>query len=342
MILSGGSGTRLWPLSTPGRPKQFAELLPGGVSLFHSTLTRLTGLAGLGPPIVVTGEDHLPLVQAGLTDSGITGALVLLEPVGRNTAPAVAAAATIADPDDVLVILPSDHLINDVDRFRGHVGDAAGHARAGSIVTFGVVPTRPDTGYGYIEVGDALDGAYRVARFREKPGAEEAAALVAEGRYLWNSGMFVAQAKHLEDEMSRTAPDVLQGARGAVGGSHGEVVRLSPSFGGVESISFDHAVMERTDRGVVIPIEVGWDDIGSYLALHGQASKDPRGNSVSGQVILDEVDDSLIVATSRVVAVAGMAGVVVVETPAAVLVVPLDRAQMVRSLAEQVGENEPG
>lgn len=342
MILSGGSGTRLWPLSTPGRPKQFADLVPGGASMFHATLTRLSGLPGLGVPIVVTGADHLGLVESALTDAEMVGSVVIVEPVGRNTAPAVAAAVTVADPDDVLVILPSDHLIADLDRFRGHVGEAVGHARAGAIVTFGVVPTRPDTGYGYLEVGDAQDGAHRLAGFKEKPGPEEAQALVADGHHLWNSGMFVAQAGHLEEEMSRTSPEVLIGVRDAVGPAEGEVIRLGPGFARVEAISFDHAVMERTDRGIVIPIDVGWDDLGSYLALFGHAVKDRRGNAVSGRVVLDDVDDSLVMATWRVVAVAGLSSVVVVETPEAVLVVPLDRAQMVRDLVEQVDQTEQG
>lgn len=337
MILSGGSGTRLWPLSTRERPKQFADLIPGGVPLFEATLTRLEGLPELGPPIVVTGVDHLVLVEQSLFDVGVDDGLVLVEPEGRNTAPAVAAALTVAEPEDVLVILPSDHLIGDLEGFREHVGRAVELARAGSIVAFGVVPIRADTGYGYIESGEPVDGAHRVARFKEKPDLEEAKALVADGRHFWNSGMFVAHAGTLADEMSRTCPDVITMASGAVVPAEEGVVRLGPGFGDVESISFDHAVMERTGRAVVIPIDVGWDDIGSYPALQGRLGKDENGNSVMGRVVLDGVEGSLVMATSRVVAVAGLVDVVVVETPEAVLVVPLVQAQGIRALAERAG-----
>lgn len=339
MILSGGSGTRLWPLSTPERPKQFADLVPGGVSLFAATLTRLHGLPDLGPPIVVTGADHLTLVEEALSGAGIDDSLVLVEPEGRNTAPAVGAAVAVADREDVLVILPSDHLIDDPDRFREHVGRAVALALSGSIVSFGVVPTRPETGYGYIEAGESIEGAHRVARFKEKPGVDEAAGLAADGRHLWNSGMFVAHSGTLDEEMARTCPGVISGARRAVGTAEDGVVRLGAGFANIESISFDHAVMERTERAVVIPIDVGWDDIGSYRALHGQLAKDQRANAVAGRVVLEDVEGSLIVATSRVVAVAGFTAVVVVETPDAVLVVPLDRAQEVRDLAERAGRS---
>jgi mannose-1-phosphate guanylyltransferase/mannose-1-phosphate guanylyltransferase/mannose-6-phosphate isomerase len=335
VILSGGSGTRLWPLSTQARPKQFARIVPDRPTLFEATLTRLSPLEGVVAPIVVTGAGHLAFVTEAVADSGISPWLTIVEPEGRNTAPAVAAAALASDPSDVLVLLPSDHLIEDVDRFGRHVLAAAALAGEGSIVTFGVTPDRPETGYGYIEVGDALDGGYAVARFKEKPTAEAAAGMATDGRHVWNSGMFVATAATLTAEMERLAPEVLSGVAAAISPTEDGRLTLGPSFSEVEAISFDHAVMERTGRAAVIPIDVGWDDVGSFQAIWGMAAKDADGNFASGEVLLDEVSGSLVMATSRTVAVAGLSDMVVIETPEAVLVLPLDRAQEVRGLAER-------
>jgi mannose-1-phosphate guanylyltransferase/mannose-1-phosphate guanylyltransferase/mannose-6-phosphate isomerase len=335
VILSGGSGTRLWPLSTQARPKQFARIVPEGPTLFEATLTRLSPLEDVEAPIVVTGTGHLALVTEAAEASGISPWLTIVEPVGRNTAPAAAAAALASDPSEILVLLPSDHLIDEVDRFGQHVAAAAALARTGSIVTFGVTPDRPETGYGYIEVGDPLDGGYTVTRFKEKPTAEAAAEMAIDGRHLWNSGMFVATAGTLTAELDRLAPTVLSGVAAAMTPTEDGLLTLGPSFSEVEAISFDHAVMERTGRAAVIPIDVGWDDIGSFQAVWARAAKDADGNYVSGDVLLDEVSGSLVMATSRTLAVAGLSDMVVIETPEAVLVLPLDRAQEVRGLAER-------
>jgi mannose-1-phosphate guanylyltransferase/mannose-6-phosphate isomerase len=336
VILSGGSGTRLWPLSTPDLPKQFAELLPGEPVLFDATLRRLDGLAGAGAPVVVTGGRHLDLVRSSLERLGHTEHLVLVEPEGRNTAPAVAAASLALDPDEVMVVLPSDHLIRDPARFRSAVERAAALAEGGSIVTFGITPTRPETGYGYIEIGEpAYDGAHRVARFKEKPGEEDARRMASDGRHLWNSGMFVLTAGTARAEFERLRPDMVEAVAAALPGSGPGVVALREGFRGVEAISFDHAVMEHTDRALVLELDAGWDDLGSYVALHAHSPQDADGNAVTGRVILDGVTDSLVVARSRVVAVVGLSGVAVVETPEAVLVVPLDQAQKVREIAEE-------
>jgi mannose-1-phosphate guanylyltransferase / mannose-6-phosphate isomerase len=333
VFLSGGSGTRLWPLSTPDLPKQFADLLPG-VSLFVATVRRMDGVDGAGSPLVVTGERHLDLVRAALEEAG-TDALVLVEPEGRNTAPAVTAAALAVPAEDVLVILPSDHIVSDEEAFRSRVVEAARLARSGAIVTFGVVPTRPDTGYGYIELGEPIDGARRVARFKEKPAAAEAESFLANGRHLWNSGMFVASAGTVLDEVARLRPDLLSNVTAALGDPTQGVIRLGAPFAEVEAISFDHAVMEGTDRGLVVPLEAGWDDVGSFRALHSHSPQDEAGNATTGRVVVEDATDSLVIATSRVVAVAGVHGMAVVETPDAVLVVPLDRAQEVRELADR-------
>jgi mannose-1-phosphate guanylyltransferase/mannose-6-phosphate isomerase len=284
---------------------------------------------------VVTGVDHLELVLESLERVGVDAVSVLVEPSGRNTAPAAAAAALAVDQAEVLVLLPADHLMTDEDRFRHHVASAADRAADGSIVTFGVVPTRPETGYGYIETGAPDGEARRVARFKEKPEPSVAIEMAADGRHLWNSGMFVVGAGMLLSEMGRTCPSVVEGVGAAMPTDHGGVSFLDRSFTDVPAISFDHAVMEHTDRALVIPIDVGWDDIGSYRALMGYLEKDRDGNAVSGPVILDRVSDSFVVATDRTMAVSGVEGMVVVETADGVLVIPLEEAQAVKELAER-------
>lgn len=333
VVLSGGSGTRLWPLSTLEVPKQFLPLFDGR-TLFELTLRRLDGLGGLRAPVVVTGSAHVELARAGLADAGVTVGNVVVEPTGRNTAPAAIAAALVADPTDILVIVPSDHLITDVAGFQEAVDLAARHATRGGIITFGIEPTRPDTGYGYIEIGEPLgDGAFGVRRFKEKPDQTEADKLVADGRHVWNSGIFVARADHVLDEGLIHCPGIVEGVSNSLPPDGGDPLLLGDSFEAVEAISFDYAIMEKTDRATVVPIDVGWDDVGSYQSLFDAVERDKQGNHIEGEVTTREVSGSLVVATSRKVAVAGLEGVVVVETPDAVLVVPLDRSQEVRDLA---------
>jgi mannose-1-phosphate guanylyltransferase / mannose-6-phosphate isomerase len=340
VVLSGGSGTRLWPLSTPERPKQFVPLF-GGRSLFELTLSRVQGIASASPPLVVTGRAHASLIQDALIGSGIESSRVLVEPAGRNTAPAALAAALISDPNDVLLIVPSDHLVADVPAFQTAVGVAAQHARNGRIVTFGINPSRAETGYGYIEMGESLgENAHSVTRFKEKPDDQEAERLASDGHHVWNSGMFVARADDLLTEAAIHCPEVLSGVRRAVPEIDGEasgveMSELEESFEEVESISIDYAIMEGTHKAVVIPIDVGWDDVGSYRSLLNALSRDAAGNHVDGNAIISDVSGSFVTASSRVVAVAGLSDVVVVETPSAVLVVPVDRSQDVRELAER-------
>lgn len=333
VILSGGSGTRLWPISTPDLPKQFAPLLPGP-SLFEQTFTRLAPMAEASSPLVVSGPDHLELVTVTAVDAGLQPALVIIEPEGRNTAPAALAAALASPPDEVLVILPSDHLIADEEGFRDRVLLAAEMAVRGHILTFGVVPSRAETGYGYIEQGEPVDGGFRVSRFKEKPGAEEAAALWRDGKHSWNSGIFVVPAGLLIEEAARHAPELLMGVRSAMRDPEDGAVRLGESFVEVEKISLDHAIMERTSNALVVPIDVGWDDVGSFHALWAVADKDEDENAISGDVVTADVSGSLVIAGSRRVAVVGLDDVVVVETPQAVLVLPRDRSQEVRELIE--------
>lgn len=339
VVLSGGSGTRLWPLSTPELPKQFVPLF-GGRSLFDLTLSRLAGLPGAGGPTIVTGSRHVTLVDRALAVSEAEDFQIIVEPVGRNTAPAALAAALCAGGDDVLVIVPSDHLISDTEAFHRAVVASAALADEGGIVTFGIEPSRPETGYGYIELGDSHDGAaYRVQRFREKPDLETATSMTDDGRHVWNSGMFVARADNLVAEARRLCPQVLEAVEASLPRAGGPLVELGPSFGEVEPISIDYAIMEKTSQALVLPIEVGWDDVGSYASLLAVIERDDSGNHVSGSVMVDDVERSFIWASSRIVAVAGMSDVVVVETEDAVLVVPIDRSQEVRYIAGRVEQD---
>lgn len=328
MILSGGVGERLWPLSTESRPKQFAELVPDG-PLLGLTLRRLAGRPGVGSPIVVTGAAYAHLVREMLTEPG----LIISEPEGRNTAPAIMAAALAGLPQDIMVVLPSDHLIADADGFGEAVDLAVGHASEGRLVTFGVEPIRPETGYGYIEKGEEVDGAFQVVRFKEKPDQEEAERLSGDARHLWNSGMFVMRSSDFLAEAEKHCPDILEGVGKAMRDPQGDTLQLGEEFRLVTKISVDHAVMEKTDRSVVIPIDVGWNDLGSYQVLWSVSTKDGAGNVVRGKVVLSDVSGSYVHATSRSVAVAGIEDVVVVETADAVLVIPRHRAQEVRELA---------
>jgi mannose-1-phosphate guanylyltransferase/mannose-6-phosphate isomerase len=329
LILSGGSGTRLWPLSTPERPKQFAALL-GGRSLFELTLGRLADSA---PPIIVAGAGHASLVEEACASAGVTPQHLILEPSGRNTAPASVAGAIVADPDDVLAILPSDHLITELEPFRRAVAAAMGHAEDGRIVVFGVTPDRPETGYGYIETGEPVAGGWVVSAFTEKPSRENAQRMLEEGGRMWNSGMFVLAAATLLAEAERLVPRLMEKVAEAMGDRSRARIELGPRFEELEAISFDHAVMEKTDRAVVLPLEAGWHDIGSYHSLWEASARDGDDNAVEGDVVLSEVTGSLVKATSRRVAVLGVEDMVVVETRDAVLVVPRGRSQAVRDLA---------
>jgi len=335
VVLSGGSGTRLWPLSTPDVPKQFRALIADR-SLFSLTLERLAGLPCLAPAIVVTGDKHVGLVQAELESASIEIGTILVEPVGRNTAPAALAAAMISDPDDLLVIVPSDHLIRDVDGFLHAMSIALGVADDGGIVTLGIAPTRPETGFGYIEMGEGEGSAYRVVSFKEKPGRADALEMIEDGRHLWNSGMFIGRASQILAEAGELCPRVLDGVRAVLPASDGGVVRLGDGFGSMEAISFDYAIMEKTAHARVVPMDVGWSDVGSYQSLLDVSELDDSGNHISGNVTHSGLTNSYVSADSRPVVVAGLDGVVVVETADAVLVVPLDRAQDVKELQARI------
>jgi len=336
VLLSGGSGTRLWPLSRASAPKQLQRLL-GDETMVQATIRRLQGLRDVRPPLVVCNHAHVEPIVTQLAEIGVEPTRVLAEPEGRNTAPAVVAAALVTDPDDVLLILPADHVIVDVEGFHRAVERAVAAAADGSLVTFGIKPTRPETGYGYIRAaGHADEAVTAVEAFVEKPDPETAAAYLASGRYLWNSGMFVFRADALLDEARRLAPEIVGAVEAALDGDGGTVTTLGPRFGDAPSISIDYAVMERTDRAKVVPMDVGWSDVGSWNALWEIETRDPQGNVARGDVVLHGVERSYVRAESRLVAVVGLTDVVVVETADAVLVLDREAAQDVRMVVERL------
>jgi len=338
VILSGGAGTRLWPLSTRVNPKQFIELFDE--PLFAATLRRLRGLAGTAPVVVVTGDDHTEVVEQALSDDPVDWAAILIEPAGRNTGPAVIAAALASEPDEVLLVLPSDHLITDDEAFGAAVSRAVDHAMGGSLVAFGVEPTRAETGYGYIEKGSEVDGGFHIARFKEKPDADEAKRLVADGRHLWNSGMFVFTVRRLLEEAEKHVPAVVAAVRPAIPPDRRGKVRLGGGFADAPPISIDNAIMERTDDAMVVPLDAGWSDIGSWQSVWELAARNEEGNAIVGDVVALDVRDSYLRAGSRKLAIAGVEGLVVVETAEVVLIVPKEKAQMVRELADRAGPTD--
>lgn len=330
VLLSGGSGTRLWPLSTRERPKQFIDLV--GRSLFDATLDRVGAVAGDGRFIVVTGADQVGTLEQALANTA-SKATVLVEPASKNTAPAVVAAALVSEPEDVLLVMPSDHVISDTSAFVSAVNDAAVLAARGSLVTFGVKPNRAETGYGYIQIG-SLDGpGFRVVRFKEKPDFDEAQRLVADGNHLWNSGMFVFSAAALLEEAKLQIPEILDGVRASLPDVRDGTLVLDHVFSTVRSISVDHAILENAKNVSVVPLDAGWSDIGSWQTVWEASEHDGDGNALIGEVVALDVRGSYLRAGSRMIAIAGMDDVVVVETPQVILIVPKDRSQLVRDLA---------
>ncbi len=352
VILSGGAGTRLWPLSRELYAKQFLPLV-GAQTMLQDTVTRLEGLNALGP-IVVCVEHQRFIVAEQLRKLGTAATAIILEPVGRNTAPAVAIAALTAlagraaNEDPVLLVLPADHLLRDVPAFHAAVRLGLAAAAHGSLVTFGVVPTKPETGYGYMRRTAGAGPTYRIERFVEKPDAERAAEYVASGEYLWNSGMFLFRARRYLEELERFAPEMLAACKAALAGAQGDLdfVRLARTeFARCPSDSIDYAVMEKTDAAVVVPLDAGWSDVGSWSALHESASADPAGNVTRGDVIIEDSSGCYVYSSNRLVATVGLRDHVVIETKDAVLVAPRDRVQDVKLLVgrlKALGRSEAG
>ena len=340
VLLSGGSGTRLWPLSREAYPKQFLPLV-GEDTMLQATWQRVAPLVGQAPPIVVANETHRFLVAEQLRVVGAPAPHILLEPVGRNTAPAIAVAALQAlagGGDPLLLVLPSDHVVADVEAFRAAVAAAAEAAGNGALVTFGIVPTVPETGFGYIQADAAGEGARRVLRFVEKPDAATAREYLAAGGYYWNSGMFLFRASRVLAELERFRPDIVAACRSAFEAARrdGDFVRLdAAAFGACPSDSIDYAVMERTDAAMVLPVDIGWNDVGSWSALWEVSEQDADGNAHHGDVIAVDSRNSYAYAR-RLVALVGVDDLVVVETDDAVLVARKDRVQEVKEVVARL------
>jgi mannose-1-phosphate guanylyltransferase/mannose-6-phosphate isomerase len=353
VILSGGVGSRLWPLSRELFPKQFMSLTGRTVSMFQDTVARLAPLEEAGPPMVVCNDNHRFMAAAQLQDLGLTPAAIILEPVGRNTAPAAAVAALEAlehDTDPLLLILPADHLLQDAEAFARAASLGADLARQGRLVTFGIVPTRPETGYGYIKKqAPVLDGhgtqGFAVAEFREKPDAATAREYVESGDYLWNSGMFLFSARTYLDELDKHAPDMAAACVQALDRAYRDLdfLRLDPeAFARVPADSIDYAVMEKTDKAAVIPLDAGWSDVGSWASLWEVSQRDADGNAAVGDAVLEDCTDCHVHAGSRMVAALGLSDTVIVETADAVLVAPRDKVQDIKKIVTRLkNENRP-
>lgn len=341
VILSGGSGTRLWPLSRELYPKQFLSLV-NDQTMFQSTLTRLSGLPGLAAPMVVCNEQHRFLVAEQLRQIGISSSGIFLEPVGRNTAPAVAAAAlqAIANGDDpLLLVLPADHVIREAAHLCQAIVDVTASAREGKLVTFGIVPTAPETGYGYIKAGQAQSGVAPVECFVEKPNLETAQAYISAGDYFWNSGMFLFKASRYLEELAHFAPEILAAVRASLSGAIRDVdfIRLEEgAFKRCPSDSIDYAVMEKTADAVVMPLDAGWSDVGSWSALWEIGAKDASGNVVHGDTTLIDSHNCYLSASSRLLATIGVDDLVVIETSDAVLVAHRDKVQEVKEIVARL------
>jgi mannose-1-phosphate guanylyltransferase/mannose-6-phosphate isomerase len=341
VILCGGAGSRLWPVSRQLLPKQFLPLVTGR-TLLQDTALRAREAAGPVPPIVICNEAHRFLVQDQLAEIGIA-ARIVLEPAGRSTAAAVAVAAFVCEKDDpVLLVLASDHAIRGAEAFNSAVRRAADVAAAGHLVTFGITPAHPDSGFGYIERGEPLQGgsgAYKVARFVEKPAEAEARRLIATGRAYWNSGMFAFGAKRLLDELGRYRHDILDAARKALAGASDDLgfLRLGKeAFLACPAEAIDRAVMERTAHAAVIPAEFEWSDVGSWEALWDIARKDADGNAARGDVQMQDTKGSLVFGERRLIATLGVEDLIIVDTDDALLVADRSRSQDVREVVEDL------
>ena len=351
VILSGGTGTRLWPMSRALQPKQLLSLV-SDFSLLQKTVRRVADPVLFQAPLLVCNEDHRFLIAEQVRQLGVEPHNIVLEPEGRNTAPATAVAALMlaqADGDGLMLVLPSDHVIQDERAFRKAVEQAAHAARVGALMTFGIDPRWPETGYGYIRRGKALEGStacYRVEQFVEKPDDSTAEAFLADGGYYWNSGMFLFSATRYLGKLGRLEPAMLEACQRAVaqGSVDRDFFRLDrASFAASPSKSIDFAVMERTPEVGVVPVDLGWSDVGSWSALWDIERKNADGNVVAGDVLSQNVQNSYLRSEGPLVAAIGLENVIVVATDDAVLVAAKDKAEDVKSVVEMLsaqGRNE--
>lgn len=339
VILSGGAGTRLWPLSWKDHPKQFLPLVSNN-TMIQETLLRLKDL-DIGSPIVSCGEGHRFLVAQQLGEISDKKPTIILEPMAKNTAPAIAAACCAAikqDKDAIVAVLPSDHVIADVKTFQNAVMTAAKNAEKGSLVTFGIVPTFAATGYGYVKAAGAeTDGAFTLEKFVEKPCLEKAQEYLASGEYAWNSGMFVFKASTFIEELKVHSPEMaklsIESFEKAVIDS--DFIRLDKdAFGQIKGDSIDYAVMEKTKLGKIVKLNAGWDDVGSWSALYNISEKDENKNAVKGDVIALDTKNSYIRGGKRTIATIGLDNVVVVDSDDSLLIARMDSIQDVKKVAE--------
>jgi mannose-1-phosphate guanylyltransferase/mannose-6-phosphate isomerase len=346
VILSGGSGTRLWPLSRSGYPKQFLSLIAkNDHTMLQQTFARFEP-GTVEPPIVVANQEHRFRIAEQLQQLGVDKAKIVLEPFGRNTAPAALIAALMvatgpqARRDACLLILPSDHHMEHPQAFNEAVQRAYAHAMQGRLVTFGIQPTGPATGFGYIQAGDSLgEHAYRIQQFKEKPDEATAQSFLEQGNYTWNSGMFMVKASTLLEEAETHCPDVLKGARAALlqGRKDLDFIRLDEkAFEATPGISLDYAVMERTQNACVIPLDAGWSDVGNWSSLWDISAKDEAHNATYGDVMLHNVENSLVFSQSSLVALCDVQDLLVVQTKDAVLIANRHKAESVKHLVEEL------
>ncbi|CRY90917.1 mannose-1-phosphate guanylyltransferase/mannose-6-phosphate isomerase [Synechococcus sp. WH 8103] len=347
VILCGGTGTRLWPLSRASYPKQYWPLSgDGDATLMQQTQQRLEGLDGLEAPLLICNEDHRFIVAEQMRQIGIEPSAILLEPMGRNTAPAVTVAAlqaTAGGQDPLLLVLAADHLIRDAKQFRQAVDAGRSAAEAGRLVTFGIVPTAPETGYGYIEAAEHFSGEslreVPIARFVEKPDRATAEQFLATGRFTWNSGMFLFRASAMLAELERLAPEVVSCCRAALEQDAADLdfLRLErEAFAKCPNVAIDVAVMEKTELGSVLPLDAGWSDVGSWSALWETADRDGDGNVLQGRVINKGSRNCYLRSEHRLVVGLGIENLVVVETDDAVLIAERSKAQEIKSVVKQL------
>lgn len=344
IVLAGGSGTRLWPVSTSWHPKPFVSL-SGARTLLQTTVQRLTDGELFAPPLIVCNREHRFLVAEQLHQLGTRPWQIVLEPTGRNTAPAACTAALLVAqqrPDALIMLLPSDHLVQDSAGFLAAVGNAATAAADGWIVTFGARPARAETGYGYIQRGAALAGycgSFRIARFVEKPNRPTAESYLASGDHLWNSGMYLLSASRLLAEMERYAPATVRACAKSIAAASADedFLRLGASaFSDQPSQSFDTAVMEHTGYGAVVPVDIGWSDVGTWDALYQVARKDDSGNVLNGDVVAVDCSNSYLHSGAVPIAALGLEGLAVVSTPDALLICPRERSQDITLMVDRL------